>query len=301
MTIANSENQPVIILGAARSGTKLLRSLVAATGCYAEVPFDVNYIWRYGNEQSAHDALPANSLDDRGREFIQKLLPQDATQIGKPNKPFVEKTVSNILRVPFVKAVYPQAKYLMILRDGRDVSESAARCWRTPPQTGYLMAKARVFPWRHCAPYAWKCASTFARRRLGLDDHLRTWGPRYPGIDDDVKRLSLVEVCARQWVASMEYYEQSRHVIPEEQRFELRYEELIGDSKQEIQRLCNFLCVAIRRELLEFANRTIRADRVASRRSLSANELRRVLAIADQTLERWGYGGRTRRLATLAA
>jgi hypothetical protein len=295
MTLVDCMNHPVIIFGAARSGTKLLRSLVAATGRYAEVPFDVNYLWRYGNERLPHDALPADALNERIRRFIKTQLSRCAAHARKPDLPFVEKTVSNVLRVPFVKALYPQAKFIAIVRDGRDVAESAARCWREPPHTGYLLAKARTFPWRHCAPYAWKYAKRFARRRLGFDKHLQTWGPRYPGINDDLKRLSLVEVCARQWVESVERYERSRHLLPPHRLLELRYEELVSDSQHQIHRLCDFLDVENRRGVLDFAGTTVRADRVASRCSLSLVDSQRVTAIVQPTLERLGYVDRPAR------
>src|SRR5688572_31535031 len=85
---------PVIILGAARSGTKLLRALVAATRCYVEVPFDVNYIWRYGNESCSHDALNPEHLTERTKRFVRERIGRCA---GLPNSSmaFVEKTVSN--------------------------------------------------------------------------------------------------------------------------------------------------------------------------------------------------------------
>jgi hypothetical protein len=294
---ADGDRQPVIILGAARSGTKLLRRLIAATNCYAEVPYDVNYIWRYGNEHSPHDALSADRVGSRPHRFIRMYLPRLARQSGNSHKPFVEKTVSNILRIPFVRSIYPRAKYVAIIRDGRDVAESAARSWRAPPPARYLLAKARVFPWRHCAPYAWKYVTTFARRRFGMDTCMRTWGPRYPGIDEDLKRLSLIEVCARQWVASMDCFDQARRLFSQRQLFELRYEDLVSDSRQQVHRLCDFLNVVERGEVLAFTETTIRGDRVASQRVLSVNDLHSVQNIAGATLERWGYVRKFARVA----
>jgi hypothetical protein len=134
-----------------------------------------------------------------------------------------------------------------------------------------------------------KYATSFARRRLGLDKHLRTWGPRYPGIDDDLHRLTLIEVCARQWAASMEHYERSRTLFPREQLLEVRYEDLVCDTQNQTHKLCDFLKMDDRRAILNFAQNTIRTDRVASRRSLTPSELQRVQHIAGPVLESWGY------------
>ena len=43
-------SQIVIIIGAARSGTKYLRDVLATAPNAARVPYDINYIWRYGSE-----------------------------------------------------------------------------------------------------------------------------------------------------------------------------------------------------------------------------------------------------------
>jgi hypothetical protein len=293
----HASRPPVIILGPARSGTKLLRGLVAATGQYAEVPFDVNYIWRYGNENCPHDVLPVASATDHTRAFIRARLERCAARNNKRHtndpQPFVEKTVSNILRVPFVKRVFPEAKYIAIVRDGRDVVESAERCWREPPQTGYLLAKLRSFPWLQCVSYGRKYAVRLLRRRLGLDRHFSSWGPRYPGIDDDVARLTLLEVCARQWAASMEHYERARHLLRPDQLIEIRYEDLIATPQLQVHRLCGFLGISDRRSVVEAAKRTIRADRVGSACRLSSKDSQRVLEIIRPTLLRWGYFNRT--------
>lgn len=285
----NSFNdQPVVILGAARSGTKLLRALVAATGRYAEVPYDVNYIWRFGNESCPHDALPVECLTDRTRTFVRGRLRRCA-KMPTGSTPLVEKTVSNVLRVPFVKAVFPDAKYIAIVRDGRDVVESAERCWRKPPGVGDVLRKLRTFPWLQCAPYGWKYGASAARRCLHLDKHLRTWGPRYAGIDDDVCRLSLVEVCARQWLASIEHYERSRCLFSTDQLLELRYEELVGDPPAQVRRICGFLGVADDTAACRHARRVVRADRIGTHTNMTEDDRQKALAIIGGALGRWGY------------
>ena len=49
--------RPIILLGAARSGTKLLRDVIATHPNIGKVPYDINYIWRLGNEFIPHDEL----------------------------------------------------------------------------------------------------------------------------------------------------------------------------------------------------------------------------------------------------
>lgn len=276
---------PVILLGAARSGTKLLRSIVAASGQFAEVPYDVNFAWRYGRESWAHDALPVESLRPRTARFLRRWLPHTAG-LPEGSLAFVEKTVGNTLRPDFVRAVFPEARYIAIVRDGRDVVRSAERCWREPPDAAYLVEKLRIYPWRQCAHYAAKYAIAVAGRASGLSNRVRTWGPRYPGIDEDLRQLTLTEVCARQWAASIESYERARGGLGAGQLLELCYESLLSDPESTVRRLCEFLGVDCARAV-EYADRVVRPPR--SHAAAPFDESGRAYAILRPVLGRWGY------------
>jgi hypothetical protein len=265
----------------------LLRALVAATRCYAEVPFDVNYVWRYGNESCSHDALKPEDLTERTKRFVRERIGRCA---GLPNASmaFVEKSVSNTLRPEFCRAVFPEAKYIALIRDGRDVIQSAVRCWREPPQIGYLVKKLRTFPWLHCASYGRKFLIGAAARSLGLTTRVGTWGPRYPGIDVDFKRLTVHEVCARQWLASIEHFEGARNAFDQNQLFETRYEDLVSCPEEELVRLCDFLEIDDRRSIREYAHQMIqRPPRVLCRPT--ANQLGQAIELMRPALDRWGY------------
>jgi hypothetical protein len=124
---------------------------------------------------------------------------------------------------------------------------------------------------------------------MGLDKHWRSWGPRYPGIDIDLQRSSLLEVCARQWLNCVELYEESRHLFAPNQLLELRYEDLVNSPQNEIRRLCDFLAVPDRRPVEQFGQQTIIGSRLARSRRWSPDESQRVLEIIRPALERWGY------------
>ena len=108
--------RPIIVIGAARSGTKFLRDLIGSSESCRVVPYDVNYIWRYKNEKRPHDALAAKDCTDAIAKHIRMRLLAVALQgDGRRDKPsfIVEKTVSNCLRIPFVEQVFPDAVYVL--------------------------------------------------------------------------------------------------------------------------------------------------------------------------------------------
>jgi hypothetical protein len=280
--------KPVIIIGAARSGTKLLRSIVASSRMYRSVPFDVNYIWRYGNEDLSHDVLTAQMMTAKTRKFIALRLCKLAG-VSPEQGNFVEKSVSNTLRLPFVLRVFPDAKFIFLIRDGRDVTESAYRCWQERPSVGYILQKIRTFPWLTCSKYGCKYVRNVAARVLGLTSSVRTWGPRYEGIDEDLRQLSLWEVCALQWRKSIEHFESSRHLIPVDQLLELRYEDLVTMPKDCAARIANFVNLDGSGQMRRYMADHITQARIGSHLRLSTQELETLDNALGPTLVRWNY------------
>ena len=218
----------VIIIGAGRSGTKFLRGIIAASHLVEAVPYDVNYIWREGNESRSDDELLPESIGSRQRQRIRSSLYAQAGLEGREEGILVEKSVPNSLRVPFVDAVFPEALYIHLIRDGRQVVESAYRNWKSGPDTSYLVRKLRTFPLRNWRYALWYARNLVRRLAAGPSKSAATWGPRYKGIDEDVANLPLIQVVARQWVRCVEHSQTTLDQIPVERRIEIRYEELVN-------------------------------------------------------------------------
>lgn len=220
--------QPIILIGAARSGTKFLRDVLAAQPGICAVPYDVNYVWRFGIARDMDDALDPAALTDAKRAFIRRQLGRLSG--AGPGQAMLEKTVSNTLRVPFVDAVYPDARYIHLVRDGRDVTESAIRQWTAPPDWPALVRKLRGLPLANIGYLGWFTANFVRGRRSGRGGG-RVWGPRFPGSDTMVATLSLPEICATQWVQSVTRARADLAALPgsAERVHTIRYEDLVAD------------------------------------------------------------------------
>lgn len=228
--------QPVIIIGAARSGTKFFRDLLGSSEDVAVVPYDINYVWRHGNESLPHDELTPQSLTPRTARHIRSSIERLAERNAGRKPLLVEKTVSNSVRIDFVRAVYPDAKIIHLERNGLDAVESTYRQWTESPDHSYLLQKLRYFPFRE-----WRYALWFARNTLQRGDDVGVWGVRYDGIDADLERLDVAEVCAHQWRRANDQWQQ-RSAIPELE-LECRYADLFSDPDTELSRVCEFLSI----------------------------------------------------------
>jgi hypothetical protein len=227
--------QPVIILGAARSGTKMLRDVIAKHPVFDRVPYDINFIWRLGNESVAHDELNPEILTPRSIHRIQKKI----AGFHKEGEFLIEKTVSNCLRVSFVDTIFANAKYIFLLRDGCDVVESSYRQWVAPTDWSYLIEKARSFPFMDAPGYALKYLRNMLKNHES-GTH-RTWGPRYKGIDEDVATKDLFEVCALQWFLSVEKARSSLEQIEPSRKLIVRYEDFVRQPRQQLVNISAFL------------------------------------------------------------
>ena len=275
---------PIVIVGAARSGTKFLRSLLAASPECAAVPYDVNYLWRSGHEELDHDVLPAEAVDADLAAHIRSELVRLAGA-GQPGCRFlIEKTVSNGMRVPFVNAVLPDCRFVHLIRDGRAVVESAERR-RAPADVPYLLGKARYLS-RGSSRYVLRYLKELLTPR---GDRPRLWGPRYPGMADDARAKPLLEVCALQWLHTVTPARADLAALPQERVFELRYEELVA-RRELMERLCAFVGLNNPEPVLTAHRDTVSSEGLDKWRSRWSEEtVQRVEGLIGEQLRRFGY------------
>lgn len=279
-----SAASPLILVSAARSGSKLLRDLLGASPECAVVPFDVNFVWRHGNEDYPDDALPPEAAGERVAQYIRRTIPRLAGLAReRDDRLIIEKTVSNSLRVPFVARVFPQARFVWLLRDGRAVAESTRRAWHTPPERGYLFEKLRYFPARDFRHAFW-----YLRNRLGPGSK-RIWGPRYPGMEADLANLELLAVCARQWAACNMSARTGLATLPRERVFEIRYESLV-DGEECLAALCQFAGLRDASPVLAARRRNVDSGYGERwRAALTAAEQARLETLIGAPLRELGY------------
>lgn len=281
--------RPVIILGAARSGTKFLRRLLSASHACRVIEHGINPVWRFGNHRYPSDALPPDRCTKRIARHIRKdllRLAQDET--ASPAVYLVEKTSANTLRVPFVATVLPDARYLHLVRDGRDVAASAYQRWRAPAEARYLINKLHVLSPSTVRYGLWYIGNRI-RGRLRGQHGPALWGPRYPGIEDDVATLPTLAVCARQWRMCVEATLRDLAAIPAERQMTLRYEDLVTNADV-IASVASFLDLPDTNTILDAFHRTVRTDRVGAwQQSLSEDDLATLRPHLEPAMQRLAY------------
>ena len=281
--------QPVIIIGAPRSGTNMLRDVLVELDDCATWPCDeINYIWRHGNIRHPSDEFSADMATPGVSRYINKQFEIFAAKMGVDT--VIEKTCANSLRVGFINKVLPDAKYIFIVRDGLDVVGSALERWHASLDVSYIYRKAKYVPLLDFPYYASRYFLNRLYRLFSSEKRLAFWGPVLSNMEDLLKSHSLLEVCALQWKLCVEKAECDLASIPQTQIMRIKYEDFVSEPVAEFSRLADFLNKQVPNHLNEFLSNNIRSSSVGKGRNAMKNEtIDNLYPIIANTLKNYGY------------
>jgi LPS sulfotransferase NodH len=266
-------DKPIFIIGAPRSGTSILFSVLRSSSALAHWPGEAHEVW----EADHHPALrgwESNALDaaDADPETITRIRRSFFLVAGR--KRLIDKTPRNALRVPFVDAIFPDGRFVFLMRDGRDNVNSLINAWRTPRYRTYLLPEPHGMP--RADPRWWKFVL-------------------YPGWKTDTHG-PLERVCARQWVASNEFALDAFEGLDPTRRIDVRYEDLVADPTNSIRSVCERAEIPIDERLLDQAkalNRTpinvVTPPEAGKWKRENPQEIAAIEDLIEPTMRRLGY------------
>ncbi len=230
----------VVIIGAPRSGTNMLRDVLTRRHGVVTWPCDeINAIWRHGSTDSLTDEIAVERATDEQRQFVQARF--DAVRRRQHGDTVVEKTCANSLRVGYVHALMPAARFVLITRDGLDATASAVARWHAPVDWRYTARKARYVPPGDVARAGAHFGLDRLRRHTAAGHRVHTWGPRFEGIDELARTATVEEMAATQWQRCMALSRVALDRLPTEQVYRLRYEDFVRRPAQGLAALLDFL------------------------------------------------------------
>lgn len=279
----------VVIIGAPRSGTNMLRDLLAKFPGVATWPCDeINYIWRHGNVSYPTDELSPDMATPSIQKYIRKQFDWVARHYSAHT--VVEKTCANSLRVGFVDRILPDARYLYIRRDGLDVLGSAMKRWKAEIDIPYLARKARFVPLQDLPHYAIRYLVNRLYRLFAGENRLAYWGPTFDGLNEALAKYSLEEVCALQWQRCVDRADEAFEGIAPERIFRISYEAFVDDPIEELRRIARFVGSELDDSVAQNLARGVSKKNVGKGRlELGQQKVEQLEQLVGMTLKRHGY------------
>jgi hypothetical protein len=272
--VADLATRPVVILGAARSGTNMLRDILTTLPGVHTWPCDeIPYIWRHGNRDHPDDEFDRGMARPAVRAFIRGAF---ARRAGPDTRLLVEKTCANTLRAGFVDEVLPEARFVVIRRHGPDAVASAMKRWRSGVDLAYSLRKARFVPRGDLPWYVGRYAANRMRRLLSGERRLGVWGPVFAGMRDLPRDIPLAELAARQWCRCVARTDSELAAVDPARIHRLGYEDFVTDPAPALAGLLAFLDLPTDAAVVDAA--------VAGVRTGSVGRSARSLSDADRTL-----------------
>lgn len=280
---------PLVIIGAPRSGTNMLRDVLTRVPAVGTWPCDeINYIWRHGNVGYPSDELSAGHARPEVRRYIRGAFDRLARRSSL--KIVVEKTCANSLRVDFVDRVIPDARYVFIRRNGIDAAASAMKRWGARLDWTYAARKARYIPLSDLPYYATQHLRNRLRRWTSSERRLAFWGPRFDGMEAALASRPLDEVCALQWQRCVDASAAAFARMPSDRWLEVCYEEYVRNPQEETARILEFIGAPVPPEQLAQLTSEVRTESVGkARSSLDETARARLRTLLADTLIRYGY------------
>ena len=265
--------QPIIIIGAGRSGTNMLRDVLTRLQGVDTWPCDeINYIWRYGNRGYPTDEFTRDMATQQTLSYIRGEFERISKKLQFKSSPdhdnyIVEKTCANSLRVPFVCTVVPEAKFIFLVRDGRDVISSAKKRWQADLDVPYLLAKAKYVPKQDLPYYA---SSYFVNRFSKLfnkNNAIKIWGPRFSGMNELASSGDLDKLCATQWVRCVEASKSAFSEMNDANYIFVKYEDFVNNSRIALESITDKFQISFPSDNLESAVSIVRQSSVRNGKS----------------------------------
>jgi hypothetical protein len=273
---AGAPERPILLIGCPRSGTSALLQVLLRSPELGSVHNEGHILWQpYHHPRDRgwdSDALRAEDVTQRERDYIYLAI-----RLVVRDRRFVDKTPESCLRIPYLKALFPDATFLFLRRRAAENVNSLMEGWRARP---------RFVTYRLPEPLEGLGPLSGDRWSFALI-------PGWRGL----RHAPLEDICARQYIACNEAALDAREGIPASRWLDVAYEDLVDSPVETSERLFEGLGLDFGGEAREFAaalNRnlgpTALSPPMAGKwREQNREEIERILPLVAPTERRLGW------------
>ncbi len=217
-----SAESPVFIVSPPRSGSTLLFETLSQAARVYTIGSESHGIFEglpelsiaahdFASNRLTADAATPEVIAKLVERFRRRLVDRDGTAPSQVPVRWLEKTPKNALRVPFLVRAFPQARFIYLHRDVREVLASMIEAWQSGRFVTYPQLPGwEGPPWSLVLVPGWR----------------------------DLAGKPLHEIVAAQWQATTDILLEDLAPMPADRISIVRYDALLADPRGEIERLC---------------------------------------------------------------
>lgn len=208
---ANPEfERPIFIVGCSRAGTTVVYKVLSMAKGLKSMNKESHDFWINLHPPSEKNwdshILTEKDVSERDKEEISRFYFRN---LG--GKRFVDKANLNCFTIPYLLALFPDAFFVYVKRDGRDNINSLIHGWGRPDEYATWSRNLPVDVEIENNSYKHWCFFLFSGWRSFL-------------------RSSVEEVCAHQWIAANQAMLASKKGVPQGQWIEVLYEDILKSA-----------------------------------------------------------------------
>lgn len=253
----------IFIIGPPRSGTTMLGNLLSKLDSvvYLEEP---NSIWRVGKAHQENDFYTEYDINFFNSWYIKRWFKKKCNVNGL----VIEKTPSNTLRLPFLRKLFPEARYIFLTRNSDFVVKSMVKKWLYEEDSNstfihkvdnhkahHIKGQAKRFFESPCIDMPYYCIVSFKELLFHLGFKKRAyWGPIVPGLKHISNRLPPENVARYQFDFMQNCINEFKGTLNSLDYIDLNFDELINSDSNVTKKLSVFFGVPEQQLVDAFVN-----------------------------------------------
>ena len=270
--------KPIFIIGTGRSGTTIL-GVVLST--HQDVGFlnEPKALWHkiYPQEDLvgsysrgiANYRLQDIDVTDEAYQTAHRLFGTYLSAVRSPR--VVDKYPEQIFRIPFIRKIFPDAKFVFLVRNGWDTCQSITK-WSQRLGT---QVEDEIHDWWGVNDRKWHL---LVEQLVSKDSELKTFTSTIKTFTNHTDRSAV------EWILTMQ---EGLHWLQElpDSVYRVSYEDLVTNTRITLENILNFCELPSDQKMFNYAYQTLKP--VPRKPSLSLNHL--ILPAFEATMNTLGY------------
>ena len=284
--MSNELKRPIILFGNTRSGTTIVQKVVSM---HPDVVnwYEPRTLWLYADPGRPHDEFDESDATEKVKQYIREQFLRYQEEHG--NRVVMEKTPANIFKISYVRAIFPEATFVFIVRNPFSFISSVELKWQSTLTTKGIRRRLKSTPITQLHHYARRLIRDQFNKKVLRRKYLKTWGPRYKGMEEDLQTHDLLTVIARQWSKGSKKAEKDLAHVNDGEVLRLKYEEFVTDPVFDLERICAHCGLEMTKGMVRAANEWVKSDRQDKWRRFDPRDLARVLPEIRDEMQLHGY------------